>query len=150
VATGADQRAAARLKELVEGIVERHGLELVEVTYNRSGRRQLLRVYVDKVGGVTISECEAVSRRLSADLDASEMIESRYTLEVSSPGFDRPLTAPADFRRKVGRKIELRHHDDTGRERRIKGIIGRVGESSVTVGDANVNWDAVIEGKLII
>ena len=147
--TESEQRVLDRLQEMVELIASRYGVELIELTYHRS-KSQIVRVVVDKAGGVTVDDCAAVSRRLSADLDISELIPGHYTLEVSSPGLDRPLRAPADFRRKVGEKITLRYSDSDGKRRTVTGAIDMVNEGGVTLSGTVYLWEHIVEGKLVI
>lgn len=144
-----EQPLAGRLAALVETVLIRYGVELVELVHH-AGRHQTVRVLVDKAGGVTVDDCAAVSRRLSADLDAADLIPGRYTLEVSSPGLDRPLHTPADFRRKVGKRITLRYADAEGRRRLLTGAIDAIDDSGVTVAGTVFVWENVVEGKLVI
>ncbi len=120
------------------------------VRHHQAGRYQTLRILVDKVGGITVSDCAKVSRRLSADLDVSDLVDGRYTLEVSSPGLDRPLKTPAEFRRKIGRKVALEYRNGEESECTIEGTIDRVDDTSLTVGATTVDWSRVVEGKLVI
>ncbi|HUU44817.1 MAG TPA: ribosome maturation factor RimP [Acidobacteriota bacterium] len=145
-----DQSIVERLQDTAGNVATRYGLELVELLHHRAGRYQTLRVLVDKVGGVTIEECEAVSRRLAADLDALDLIAGRYTLEVSSPGLDRPLKTTADFRRKIGRAVTLRFKENEKKTQTITGTIEDVDDTAVTIGDRTIEWARVIEGKLEI
>ncbi|MEW5701033.1 MAG: ribosome maturation factor RimP [Candidatus Zixiibacteriota bacterium] len=150
VLTGqAEHSLVARLEALVLPVLGRYGVELVELMYH-PGRHQTIRLLVDKAGGVTIDDCTAVSRRLSADLDAADFVPGRYTLEVSSPGLDRPLRTEADFRRKAGQEVALRYTDPEGKRRTATGTIDAVDESGVTVGGRDYAWDHVVEGKLVI
>jgi ribosome maturation factor RimP len=83
------------------------GCELVDIELKRSRQGTLVRLYVDKVGGIGLDELQQVSEEVSALLDVEDPIEGTYTLEVSSPGLDRPLTTEADFRRSVGRLLRV-------------------------------------------
>ena len=138
-----------RLIAVAEPVAEYYGVELVEVTHH-PGRYQTVRVIIDKKGGVSVDDCAAVSRRFSADLDIEEVMPGRYTLEVSSPGLDRPLKTPSDFRRRAGESVTLRYTDGDGKRKTAKGIIAGVDDNSVTIGTTDFRWDQVIEGKLII
>lgn len=139
----------ARLTETATKVAEFYGVELLELTHH-PGKFQTVRLVIDKRGGVTLDECAAVSRRLSADLDIEDVVPGRYTLEVSSPGLDRPLKTPADFRRKMGESVTLKYKDDEGKRKTAKGIIARVGEESVTIGTTEYPWERVVEAKVII
>lgn len=95
-----------RVRSLVEPVLARHGAELVEVAVKR-GRTQLVRVVADREGGIDLDTCARVSEELSRMLDADDPIVGRYTLEVTSPGLDRPLRTPADFRRALGSRVRI-------------------------------------------
>jgi ribosome maturation factor RimP len=100
------------LLKLLEGEVGALGCELVELEFHAHRGGGLLRIYIDRAGsaapdGVTVEDCEAVSRRVSAVLDAADPIKSEYTLEVSSPGFDRPLRTEAHFARYLGSRVHV-------------------------------------------
>lgn len=84
------------------------GIELVELEYKRDGRNMVLRIFIDKPGGVSLDDCADVSRELSQILDVEDFIREYYTLEVSSPGLDRPLKKEDDYRRYAGRLVKIR------------------------------------------
>jgi len=96
-----------RLTELVTPIINDRGLELVEMQVAGGFRRPIVRVFIDREDRVTIDDCTAVSRRFALELDQAEVIETSYTLEVSSPGLDRPLVRPADFNRRRGCAVRV-------------------------------------------
>jgi ribosome maturation factor RimP len=102
----------ADIIDKVTRIVERAGsedsIEPVEVVWAGSGRHRLLRIYIDKPGGVTHGDCEAISRYVGTVLDAEDTIPgAAYTLEVSSPGVERKLSKPRDFERHLGQKVKV-------------------------------------------
>jgi ribosome maturation factor RimP len=111
-----------RIEALARPILEALRLELVEIEFKRSGREAVLRQFIDKEGGVTLDDCADVSRELSLVLDVEDCIPCAYTLEVSSPGLDRPLKTPADYERFAGRLIKVRTYepfcDDDGNKRK--------------------------------
>jgi ribosome maturation factor RimP len=105
---GASLPDTDRLARLLQPVVDALGLDLEGVRVTAAGRRRLLRVVVDADGGVTLDTIALASRELSARLDrGTEMGELPYTLEVSSPGVDRPLTQPRHWRRAIGRRVEV-------------------------------------------
>lgn len=97
-----------QVQELAAPLLDSLGLELVELEYRKEGQGMVLRLYVDKPGGVTLDDCAAVSRELSDLLDVEEIIHCHYSLEVSSPGLNRPLTKTADYERFAGRLVKVR------------------------------------------
>lgn len=116
--SGDSRRAAARperLTELLEPVVSAAGLDLESVRVGRAGRRSLLRVVVDADQGVDTDRIAQVSRAVAAEVDASDVMGSApYTLEVSSPGVDRPLTEPRHWRRASGRLVQVPLSDTAG------------------------------------
>lgn len=111
-----------RVRSLAEPVLARHGAELVDVQVKR-GRTQLVRVVADQPGGITLDVCAQVSEELSRMLDVDDPIQGRYTLEVTSPGLDRPLRTEEDFRKNAGRKVKVvlksgRHEEGTVEETR--------------------------------
>lgn len=101
-------RREDRLRALIGPVVAAFGCELWGLEFSAAGRRGLLRVYIDKPDGVDIQDCERIGRQLSSLLDVENPIAGEYTLEVSSPGLDRPLYELDQFRRFVGADISLR------------------------------------------
>jgi ribosome maturation factor RimP len=95
------------LKVKIRSLVEGEGLELVELNFFEGGSSSILRIYVDKTGGVTLDECANLNRKIGDYLETENLISRRYLLEVSSPGLDRPLTSIGDFKRKIGEKVKI-------------------------------------------
>ena len=121
-----------RVHELVERIVTREGLELVHVEM-AGGRSPILRVYIDKPGGVTVDDCAAVSERVSVHLDVEDLIPSQYTLEVASPGLDRGLYKPADYERFAGLPAHVKLTEPLNGQRNFHGtLIGLDREGDLT------------------
>jgi ribosome maturation factor RimP len=98
------------------------GLELVEVEYKREGRQMVLRLYIDKPGGVSLDDCADVSREIAAVLEVDDVIPGRYTLEVSSPGLNRPLKTRSHYEAYAGRLVKIKTFemlpDDAGNLRK--------------------------------
>lgn len=120
-----------RVQEIASPILDSMGLELIEVVYSGSGRRGLLRVFIDKEGGVTLEDCERVSEFLSRALDVADPIPISYTLEVSSPGLDRPLKRQHDFVRSVGKLVKIKTTEPIDHQWSIVGRLLNVGEAGV-------------------
>jgi ribosome maturation factor RimP len=95
------------IEDLVRKIVEAEGLELVDLEFKTGKSRDLLRIFIDKTGGVTLDDCERVSRQVGAVLDVKDLLRQAYVLEVSSPGIDRPFKTERDFQRSLGRTIKV-------------------------------------------
>ncbi|HOP41177.1 MAG TPA: ribosome maturation factor RimP [Geobacteraceae bacterium] len=113
---------AEKIENIAQPLIAALGMELVEVEYKREGRQMVLRLYIDKPDGITLDDCAAVSRELSALLDVEDVIPGKYTLEVSSPGLNRPLKSLDDFNRYTGRLVKIKTFapivDDAGNLRK--------------------------------
>lgn len=122
-----------RIRQLAEPLSRDAGVELVDVDVRGTGPRQLVRVIVDRKGGVSIDDCQQLSRQLSEVLDAEDPIEHRYSLEVTSPGTDHPLTDQTAFDRVQGRSVLVQHDAGDGRVLQTRGTVTVAGEQSVTI-----------------
>jgi len=133
--TGGTKRAEAT--QVIEGIASRvtaaRGLELVEVEVKRQRSGSLVRLFVDHPKGIGIDDLKGVSEEVSAILDASDPIDSSYTLEVSSPGLDRALRHEADYRRFVGRLAKLSSFEPVDGRRHWAGRLVSVEDGNVTI-----------------
>lgn len=122
------------LIQLINPIVADLGLECLGIEYAPSRGNSLLRVYIDVADRpVTIEDCEAVSRELSAQLDVNDPIAGRYTLEVSSPGIDRPLFTPAQFTRFIGETAKIALNLPMDGRKRLLGPIVAVEDDRITI-----------------
>ena len=121
-----EQKAEA----LLSPIVESNGFELV---YVKEAGNWYLRGYIDKPGGITVNDCEAVSRAFSDKLDENDFIEDSYIMEISSPGLDRPLKKEKDFARSMGKLVEIRTYRPIEKQKEFCGILNAYDESSVTI-----------------
>jgi ribosome maturation factor RimP len=122
-----------RVWQLAAPLAEGEGMEIVDIDFRHEGNRggRVLRLYLDKEGGPNMDDLSRVSRQLSELLDAQDTIDGAYTLEVSSPGINRPLKKPAHFARFVGKRIRVRTRDLVDGRRSFLGILGQVVEDSV-------------------
>ena len=123
----------ARTEELLTPIVEEYGFELVDVEYVKEGGTWYLRSYIDKPGGITVDDCEMVSRRLSDILDREDYIEDSYIMEVSSPGLGRPLKKEKDFARSIGKDVEVRLYKALNKSKEYTGALEAYDKESVTL-----------------
>jgi ribosome maturation factor RimP len=100
-----------KIRAIALPIVESMKLELVEVEYKRTGKNAILRLFIDREGGVTLDDCANFSHELSLLLDVEDVIPCEYTFEVSSPGLDRPLKTASDYARFAGRLVKIRTYE---------------------------------------
>jgi len=96
-----------RIRERAEAIAASEGVELVDLHYHREGPGWVLRLFIDKPGGVTHTDCQEISQQLGAQVEVEDLVPHRFTLEVSSPGLDRPLLKEADYNRFAGRSVRI-------------------------------------------
>ncbi|WP_275628576.1 ribosome maturation factor RimP [Pseudomonas sp. 273] len=122
-----------QLQALLAPVVEALGYECWGLEFLSQGRHSLLRVYIDKADGILIEDCETVSRQVSGVLDVEDPISGEYTLEVSSPGMDRPLFTLEQFARYVGEQVKIKLRVPFERRRNFQGILRGVEEQDVVV-----------------
>ena len=125
-----------RARALAEPLIAAEGLELVDLEYVREQAGWVLRVFIDRPGGkVGLEECSVVSRALDPALDVEDLIPHEYSLEVSSPGLNRPLRKPEHFRKALGQKVKVKTYGPIGEPPRknFSGVLKEAGESDVTV-----------------
>ena len=122
-----------KAEELLAPIVDSKGFELVDVEYVKEGGTWYLRGYIDKPGGITVNDCEAVSREFSDRLDEKDFIEDSYIMEISSPGLDRPLKKEKDYQRSLGRMIEVRTYRPIEKRKEFCGILKAYDADTVTI-----------------
>lgn len=122
-----------RTEDLLLPIIEANHYELVDVEYVKEGSNWYLRAYIDKEGGITVDDCEIVSRALGEILDKDDFIDSAYILEVSSPGLGRPLKKERDFERSLGDEVEVRTYKAIDKQKEFIGILKAYDKYSVTL-----------------
>jgi ribosome maturation factor RimP len=125
------QDVVESVRAVARRVAEGRGYELVDVEVKGGGERRLVRVYVDKEGGIGLDELQSVSEEVSAILDVEDPISGAYTLEVSSPGLDRPLRSESDFRRAVGHLVSVESREPIDGRRRFTGRLTAVQAGSV-------------------
>ena len=113
-----------RAEQLLMPVIQANDFELVDVEYVKEAGTRYLRAYIDKEGGITIDDCELVSRAFGQLLDAEDFIEESYVLEVSSPGLGRPLKKEKDFVRNIGKDVEVKLFKPLSKEKKEKDFLG--------------------------
>ena len=122
-----------QLQDILLPVLQDYGLDLVEIEFKPSGKRWLLRLYIDKEGGVTISDCENVSREFGRILDVEDVIDHPYSLEVSSPGLTRPLKKWEDFQRNNGKLCRIVTTEKIEGKNEFQGTIINASEEKVEI-----------------
>lgn len=124
---------SGRVTELAAPVADALGLELLEVKYVKEGPRWFLRLIIDKRGGVSLDDCEALSRAIDPLLDENLDIKQAYYLEVQSPGLDRPLKTLADFKRYQGQEVEVRFYKARDGVKTVEGFIEAADEENLSL-----------------
>lgn len=127
------QSAPDKLTQLIGRVVEPMGYELVGVEYRRGADSGLLRIYIDREGGIQLDDCVTVSRQVSAMLDVEDPLKEAYQLEVSSPGIDRPLFVKEHFERFVGSKVRIKLRMKLNGRKRFEGVLQGVQDENVVL-----------------
>ena len=122
-----------RTEELITPILDRMNFELVDVEYVKEGGTWYLRAYIDKEGGITVNDCEAVAREMNEILDREDFVEDSYVFEVSSPGLGRPLKKEKDYIRSMGKEVEIRIYRAINREKEFMVFLSAYDENTVTI-----------------
>ena len=122
-----------KTEAILTPIVESRGFELVDVEDVKEAGAWYLRGYIDKPGGITVNDCEDVSRAFSDILDEQDFIEDSYIMEISSPGLDRPLKKEKDFKRSLGKLVEIRTYRPIEKQKEFCGILNAYDSNSVTI-----------------
>lgn len=122
-----------KTEAILQPIVDANGFELVDVEYVKEGGSWYLRAYIDKPGGITVDDCELVSRAANDLLDEQDFVEESYIFEVSSPGLGRPLKKEKDFVRSIGEEVEVRLFRPVKGQKEFTGILKEFDRDTVTI-----------------
>lgn len=146
-------RQNQHLLDLFETEVVAMGYELLGIELNQSTHGSILRVYIDKEGGIMVEDCVLVSRQLTGVLDVEDPIKGNYDLEVSSPGLDRPLFTIEQFKKVVGETIKLRLYEKYNGRKRFSGILKAVDDEELVIDCDNEEYNVpfrLIEGARLV
>jgi len=123
----------SKTEEFITPILNDMQFELVDVEYVKEGSTYYLRAYIDKPGGITVNDCEAVARLMNDILDEKDYVEGSYVFEVSSPGLGRPLKKDKDFTRSMGEDVEIHTYRPINHEKNFEGMLKAFDEKTVTI-----------------
>ena len=124
----------ARFEKILLPITEEYDLEIYDVEYVKEGSDWYLRAYIDKEGGVTIEDCEKVSRAVSEVMDKEDFIPDAYILEVSSPGLGRALKKDKHLAKSIGAEVEIKTYKPIEKQKEFSGILKEYDKESITIG----------------
>lgn len=123
-----------KTQELLLPITEANGVEIYDIEYVKEGSEWYLRAYIDKKGGVSINDCEAVSRALSDELDKTDFIQDAYILEVSSPGLGRTLKKDKHLQKSLSEAVEIKTYRPINGSKEFEGILKAFDDKTITLG----------------
>ena len=150
----ASKEIEERVRTLSDSILSGEGMELADLEYRRERNGWVLRIYVDKEGGVNLDDCSRVSHEIGRRLDVEDIIEHPYTLEVSSPGLNRPLRNEKDFFKYRGRVIRVKTFDPIEQRRqfkgRLRGVVDNKIEMEIDKGEIHIPLSNIAKANLEI
>ncbi len=148
-----EREVESRVWELAEPLCASEGVELIHIEYQRESTGRILRVYIEKPGGVNLDDCSAVSQQLSDILDIKLETDAAYTLEVSSPGPERPLSRPSDFERFRGYRSKIRLSRPINGQKNFTGVLAGYSDETVwlTIDDETLGiaHSQIIKARLV-
>lgn len=130
---GRSESYEAKTEQLIQPLIDANNFELVDVEFVKEGSDWYLRVYIDKDGGITVDDCELISRAFNEILDREDYISEQYIFEVSSPGLMRPLKKEKDYKRSVGKLIDIKLYKPVNKCKEFTGVLDSYDKDTVTI-----------------
>lgn len=130
---GRSESYEAKTEQLIQPLIDANNFELVDVEFVKEGSDWYLRVYIDKDGGITVDDCELISRAFNEILDREDYISEQYIFEVSSPGLMRPLKKEKDYKRSVGKLIDIKLYKPLDKCKEFTGVLDSYDKDTVTI-----------------
>ena len=130
---GRSESYEAKTEQLIQPLIDANNFELVDVEFVKEGSDWYLRVYIDKDGGITVDDCELISRAFNEILDREDYISEQYIFEVSSPGLMRPLKKEKDYKRSVGKLIDIKLYKPADKCKEFTGVLDSYDKDTVTI-----------------
>ena len=130
---GRSESYEAKTEQLIQPLIDANNFELVDVEFVKEGSDWYLRVYIDKDGGITVDDCELISRAFNEILDRVDYISEQYIFEVSSPGLMRPLKKEKDYKRSVGKLIYIKLYKPVDKCKEFTGVLDSYDKDTVTI-----------------
>lgn len=130
---GRSESYEAKTEQLIQPLIDANNFELVDVEFVKEGSDWYLRVYIDNDGGITVDDCELISRAFNEILDREDYISEQYIFEVSSPGLMRPLKKEKDYKRSVGKLIDIKLYKPVDKCKEFTGVLDSYDKDTVTI-----------------
>jgi ribosome maturation factor RimP len=148
-----DSGVIESVREVAIPVLKSEGMELVDIEYRRESRGWVLRLFIDKEGGVTLNDCTSVSHQVGDLIEVKEIINHPYTLEVSSPGVNRPLKSLGDFERFKGKHIKIKVRQPIEGQRNFRGILLGHEQENVTISSDSriyiIPYEDIVKASLV-
>jgi len=148
------QSISSKVEDLIIPVIQGNNLDLVDIQYVKEGKEWYLRVFIDKPDGITLDDCELVSREVGQLLDENDPVKTSYILEVSSPGIERPLKKEKDYLRFLGSKVIIKTFDAINDQKIFVGYLKEFKEGVVTVTvdekDVDISLDKIASANLAV
>ena len=140
---GRSESYEAKTEQLIQPLIDANNFELVDVEFVKEGSDWYLRVYIDKDGGITVDDCELISRAFNEILDREDYISEQYIFEVSSPGLMRPLKKEKDYVRSIGKSIDVKLYKAIDKQKEFTGILKENMEDQIvlTIEDQDITFE---------
>ena len=130
---GRKEKKEEKTEQLIQPLIDENNFELVDVEYVKEGSDWYLRVYIDKEGGITVNDCELISRAFNEVLDREDYIPDQYIFEVSSPGLLRPLKKERDYEKSIGRLIDIKLYKPVDKCKEFTGVLKAYDKDTITL-----------------
>ena len=138
-----------KIEDLVKPIIENLGYKVYDVMYQKEGKDNYLRIFIDKEGGIDLNDCEKVNDSINDILDEKDYIKAQYYLEISSPGLERNLRRDEQFFESIGKKIEVHLYNSVNGLKVLTGILNEVNEKDILINDIKIDRTNIASAKTI-
>ena len=138
-----------KIEDLVKPIIENLGYKVYDVMYQKEGKDNYLRIFIDKESGIDLNDCEKVNDSINDILDEKDYIKAQYYLEISSPGLERNLRRDEQFLESIGKKIEVHLYNSVNKSKVITGILNEFNEKDILIDDIKIDKSNIASAKTI-
>lgn len=138
-----------KIEDLVKPIIENLGYKVYDVMYQKEGKDNYLRIFIDKESGIDLNDCEKVNDSINDILDEKDYIKAQYYLEISSPGLERNLRRDEQFLESIGKKVEVHLYNSVNKSKVITGILNEFNEKDILIDDIKIDKLNIASAKTI-
>lgn len=138
-----------KIEDLVKPIIENLGYKVYDVMYQKEGKDNYLRIFIDKESGIDLNDCEKVNDSINDILDEKDYIKAQYYLEISSPGLERNLRRDEQFLESIGKKVEVHLYNSVNKSKVITGILNEFNKKDILIDDIKIDKSNIASAKTI-